>query len=88
MDSLEIIECAMTGGEPGDNWWARVTIHKCPVCGRRVCEMLKGAGKLADAWPQRVKCKNKHEFRVAPYGWKPKPTRELDPFDLEYDNEA
>jgi hypothetical protein len=87
MDPLEVVECAVTGGELDNNkWWARVTIHKCPVCGRRVCEMLKGEGQLADAWPQRTKCRNKHEFQVAPYGWKPKtPTRELDPFDPEYD---
>jgi hypothetical protein len=66
---MEPIEAAVSGGEIGDTWFGRVTVQHCPICGRRVCEMLKGKGKLADAWPQKITCKNSHEFEVVPYRW-------------------
>lgn len=62
------VECACSGGEIAEGWFCRVTV-KCPFCGRRISEMLKGKGKLADAWPQKITCKNRHEFLVAPYRW-------------------
>jgi len=66
---MEPIECAVSSGEIGDGWFARVTA-KCPICGRRTVELLKGKRKLADAWPQKITCKNSHEFEVVPYRWK------------------
>jgi len=61
-------ECAFSGGEFDDGWFARVTA-KCPICGRRTVEMLKGKGTLSEAWPQTIKCKNRHEFEIVPYKW-------------------
>lgn len=68
MSELEFIEAAFSGGEIDDGWFGRV-IAKCPICGRRTSDMLRGKGKLTDAWPQIVQCKNKHKFGVVPYGW-------------------
>jgi len=65
----EVTEAAVSAGELDDNKWFARVIAKCPICGRRTSEMLKGKGKLADAWPQKVKCKNGHEFEVVPYRW-------------------
>jgi hypothetical protein len=74
---MQRVECASSGGEhnvpadvPGSGyeWYARVTA-KCPVCGRRTSQMLTGKGKLDDAWPQKIVCRNHHEFEVVPYRW-------------------
>ena len=66
---VEPLECAFLFGDTADRgWWARVTF-KCPVCGRRNSKAVNGPGKMADALPLTVICKNKHETLVIPYRW-------------------
>jgi hypothetical protein len=67
-EKLEFVECATSGGGNENGWFYRVTT-KCPICGRRTSEIVKGKGPLSEFWPQIVQCKNKHKFGVVPYGW-------------------
>jgi hypothetical protein len=51
-----------------DRWSARIT-WKCPVDGRRNCELIRGEGCVKAAIPVKVKCKHGHETLVMPYRW-------------------
>ena len=71
-----VVEAAFSWGENeiDNRWFARVC-WKCPVCGRRNSVLEKGPGKMPV--PLKVKCKNKHECRVQPYGWDPELRRSV-----------
>jgi hypothetical protein len=66
---MEPIEAAFLHGEYDHDigqpkWWGRIT-WKCPVCGRRNQQFLKGTGAMPV--PLKVLCKHGHETLVKPY---------------------
>ena len=65
---MEPIEAAFSWGEHDDSWFARVT-WKCPVCGRRNRELMKGPGHMASVLPLEMGCKRGHKAMVMPYHW-------------------
>jgi hypothetical protein len=64
----EPIEAAFSSTSSEERFFARIT-WKCPVCGRRNCELKNGPGPLASALPITMKCKQGHETLVVPYRW-------------------
>jgi len=64
---MEPIEAAFSWGEGDNGWFARVTANKCPVCGRRTCELKKGPGHLVNNLPLTIECKNHHKILVVPW---------------------
>jgi hypothetical protein len=65
---METIEAAFSWSGSDDHWFARIT-WKCPVCGRRNCELMRGPGPLGSSLPIKMKCKHGHETLVMPYYW-------------------
>lgn len=63
---VQVVEAAFSMGQLDDWWFARIT-WKCPVDGRRNCELIKREGRIVDAIPITMKCKFGHECQVVPY---------------------
>jgi hypothetical protein len=64
----EILECAFLEWTIDRGWGCRIT-WRCPICKRRNSKALSGPGKMSDALPVSVECKDGHTTSVVPYRW-------------------